>query len=191
MKVLDFGLAKFTGEQYATDPALSRLATAIGSPQYMAPEQMGNAAMGAPCDVWALGAVLYELVSGHAAFEADGLAEVCVRVLREPPAPLASHGVAVSAALEAVIHRCLQKDPADRYPTMDAMTAALRALGRGASSTPLPGIEPSPDRAPPSKARARSVSKKSATAIKPDAASRVRRVGGAAARSGPKFRTGS
>lgn len=128
IKVVDFGISKQLG-QSATGPALTNPSSAVGSPQYMAPEQMQARAVDVRADVWALGTILYQCVSGKYAFDGDTLPEVCAKVLGEDPPPLGSVRPDVPPALEAIVARCLRKDPTQRYPDVAALAAELAPFG--------------------------------------------------------------
>ena len=136
-KVADFGLAK------RLDPdatALTRDGAVLGSPSYMAPEQAaGSAEIGPAADVYGLGAVLYECLTGRPPFRADTWEATLAQVLRGAPTPPALVNPAVPAALEAVCLRCLEKEPDRRYPRADAVAADLdRALaGEPTAAAPL------------------------------------------------------
>lgn len=129
VKVLDFGISK--AELDATlhedgAPSARQTVGALGSPSYMAPEQIRAAAdVDARADIWSLGCVLYELLTQRHAFDAPTLMQVCAAVLETEPVPLSSHRPDVPAELEAVVMRCLEKDPARRYPDLAELVVAL------------------------------------------------------------------
>jgi len=129
VKVLDFGASKLTADSLVdpSDPGGVTVATSlIGSPRYMAPEQIRSALeVDVRADVYGLGATLYELVAGTPMFASDTLARIFAQVLWEMPEPLASVRPDVPAELEAVIVKCLAKDPKDRYQTVRDLGAAL------------------------------------------------------------------
>ena len=121
--VADFGIA--LALEHAGGERLTRTGLTLGTPQYMAPEQAaGDRALDARVDVYALGAVLYEMVAGVPPFVADSR-EAILRMLREPPAPLATHRADVPAYLEAAVRRALEKRPGDRFESPSALAAAL------------------------------------------------------------------
>ncbi len=124
----DFGLAR-TVEASA---ALSKSGVAIGTPNYMAPEQAGGhvGLVDARTDVWGCGVVLYECLSGGHPFE-GGPHGVLEEILYEDPAPLRKRSPGVPAALEAIVGRCLEKDPARRYPAAEALAEDLRRFLAG------------------------------------------------------------
>ncbi len=121
-KLLDFGVAKLT----STDPDTTRTedGTVVGTAAYMSPEQAQGQPIDVRSEVFSFGAVLYELLAGRRAFEGASTAAVLSAVLRDEPPPLA-----VPTELDALVRRCLQKDPKRRFPTMGAVQAALDDLG--------------------------------------------------------------
>jgi len=127
LKVLDFGISKHLSE--AGQRALTTPQTAIGSPQYMAPEQMQAEAVDIRVDVWSLGAILYELLTGYPAFEGDTLPVVCARVLSGQPVPLLQRSPNTPSAVDGVVTACLQKDRNRRLPNVRAFVDALAPFG--------------------------------------------------------------
>jgi len=123
-KVLDFGLAKvMTSEQDVTRTVEG---TVAGTPAYMSPEQAQGKPLDARSDVFSLGAVLYEMLSGAPAFGGDTAAEILSAVLRDNPPPFtAPH------ALERIVRRCLAKQPGQRFPSMYDVKAALEEMSAG------------------------------------------------------------
>ena len=119
IKVLDFGISKSLAS--SADLSLTQSASLLGTPMYMSPEQMRSARSVDPrSDVWSVGCVLFELVEGAIPFPADSFAELCVVVATEPPRPMVH-----ALALEAVLHRCLAKEPGDRFASLGELAAAL------------------------------------------------------------------
>ena len=133
VKVLDFGLVKSLSPDGLEDslPAMvTQAATLLGTPQYFAPETIrGDQQVGPPADVYALGAVGWFLLTGRQVFEGSSVVEVCARHLTEEPRkPSEVAGTEISPELEAVILRCLAKDPDDRYRNGRELSAALARL---------------------------------------------------------------
>jgi tRNA A-37 threonylcarbamoyl transferase component Bud32 len=127
IKVLDFGISKMTvlGAS-GTDMSMTKTSTSMGSPLYMAPEQMASSRdADRRADIWALGAILYELLSGRVPFSGTTLPEVCFKIATAPPDPLRTSRPDVPASLEAVIHRCLEKDRERRYHNVAELAVGL------------------------------------------------------------------
>ena len=130
VKVLDFGISKAAAPPGSQpDLSLTKTASVMGSPLYMAPEQMRSTrSVDARADIWALGVILYELLSGKVPFEATTMPELCAMVLTEAPAPLRDRRPETPPGLSAVIERCLQKDPAQRFGNVSDLANALASF---------------------------------------------------------------
>ncbi|HXG54260.1 MAG TPA: protein kinase [Vicinamibacterales bacterium] len=143
VKLLDFGLATQASNVLSSETALRLTApgTVVGTPQYAAPEQLNGRAVDIRTDLFAAGAVLYEMLAGRPPFHGTTAVEVFHSILYDQP-PVLTGGPAV-AALDRVVHRALAKQPGDRYQTTDAMAQDLRGalafgdLGSGASARAL------------------------------------------------------
>lgn len=125
VKVLDFGISKITT---GTDSEMNmtKTATVMGSPLYMSPEQMASARdVDARADIWAIGAIIHELVTGSVPFVADTMPQLCAKILQEPAAPLRDARPDAPPGLQEVVAKCLQKKPTDRYPTVAELAADL------------------------------------------------------------------
>ncbi len=143
VKILDFGVAKLAGEA-----TLTRTGAAVGTAAYMAPEQIRGEAVNAQADLWSLGVVLYEMVTGRRPFAGDNPEAIRHSVLNKGFEPVARLRPDAPPDLERVVRGLLGKTVADRYPTADAVTADLRGL-LGTSS----GAAPAPWRRSPSLGR--------------------------------------
>ena len=133
LKVLDFGIAKVFGPGAVGQMALTDSAAIIGSPLYMAPEQMRSARTAeVRSDIWALGVILYELLGGQLPFDGETVTEVCIRVVNEDPKPLLALRPALEEPLVAIVMRCLEKEPEGRYHNVSALAAALEPFSRSA-----------------------------------------------------------
>jgi serine/threonine-protein kinase len=134
VKVLDFGIA-------AGDPAgersskITSLGGVVGSPAYMSPEQMMSASdVDARSDVWSMGAVLYELVTGQHPFRGDRDLQLFANVMTKPPIPIRAHvrGEEVPAEAESILLRCLRRPREARFESMTSLAQALRSAVVGA-----------------------------------------------------------
>jgi serine/threonine protein kinase len=140
-KIADFGLAK------RLDAGAPSTATGavMGTAPYMAPEQAGGRSreVGPHTDVWALGAVLYELLTGHPPFEGVGTLETLLQVVSQDPIPPSQRRPGVPQALEAVCLHCLEKDPARRYASARALAEDLERFlaGEAPAAGPAPEWE--------------------------------------------------
>jgi eukaryotic-like serine/threonine-protein kinase len=141
IKLLDFGVARLrptvAGTSSATATAPESLTAAegvVGTLPYVAPEQLEGAPGDARSDIFALGAVLYEMVSGKRAFGSDSPASVIVAILNRQPEPLAILQPAVPAAFDQLVSKCLAKDPDARWQSASDVADALRWIGGGAES---------------------------------------------------------
>ncbi|MBX7101987.1 MAG: serine/threonine protein kinase, partial [Myxococcaceae bacterium] len=124
--LLDFGISKMHREGEAS--GLTMTGVAMGTPAYMAPEQFFDArSVDARADLYSVGVVLYELLSGTFPYDATSFAELAVKVKTELPAPLRQKRPDLPEALTAVVDRALQRASADRFGSAKEMAAALRA----------------------------------------------------------------
>jgi serine/threonine-protein kinase len=133
VKVLDFGISKMTRplEDAPGDVSLTGATAVIGSASYMSPEQLRNSkSVDARTDIWAIGVVLHELVSAQLPFRADSAAGVGALIATAEPRRLREDLPSAPAGLEAVVLRCLQKDPEARFADLDALVRALSQARR-------------------------------------------------------------
>jgi serine/threonine-protein kinase len=135
--IIDFGVVKIPTR--ANPSVTQATGKQVGSPGYMAPEQFARPGTEDPrTDVWALGAVLYELLSGELAFNGDSLTEVCTKVVTGRRPRLSQVCATVPPALEAIVARCLMVDPRDRYEDAAALSRALQEyLARPVAPSPV------------------------------------------------------
>ena len=145
VKVLDFGISKMPRAvsgilATGSHPTLPSLV--MGSPQYMSPEQMASAAAAErPADIWSLGAILYELVSGRVAFDGATTAEICARVLMGEPTPLADLRNDLPPEIALVISRCLNRDLSRRYANVSELASALAPFGTASARASAASLE--------------------------------------------------
>jgi serine/threonine-protein kinase len=124
IKVLDFGISKVALPRGKRD--LVRTQMALGSPVYMSPEQIRRSdQVDARSDIWAIGCVLFELLTGVTAFDEPSLLELSAAILERDPVPLQALRPDASEELETVILRCLNKNPDDRYQNVAELASAL------------------------------------------------------------------
>lgn len=148
IKVVDFGISKVTGDSAALDHGITVTGNIVGSPSYMSPEQMKNSSgVDRRTDIWSLGVVLYECVTGKLPFPGETYAEVCLKAHQDEPPPPAAHGVSLPPALEAVILKCLAKDAEQRFATAAELAEALLGFAPVPARTSIGslGSTPPPD----------------------------------------------
>ncbi len=132
VKVLDFGISKLTSavDESRPDYGMTQTQTVMGSPQYMAPEQMRSSRrVDARTDIWAIGTLLHELLTGVAPFEARTMPELFAMILQDPAPPLAARRPEVPAGLDRIVARCLEKDPEMRPASIAELARALAPFG--------------------------------------------------------------
>jgi eukaryotic-like serine/threonine-protein kinase len=158
VKVLDFGLAKLTGgmpgsvdntETVVMGEPRTMDGVLVGTVAYMSPEQAEGKPVDSRSDVFAFGAVLYEMVTGRNAFQGGSTASTLAAILREQPKPAALVAEQVPREFEKIIARCLRKDPARRYQCMEDVKLALEELKEESESpTAAPSATPRRTRIP-------------------------------------------
>jgi len=151
VKVLDFGLSKFLPRPSQTGTQRQRAVTAdaqvMGTAHYMSPEQWVSAKDVSPAtDIWSLGVILYEGLTGESPFMRTNLAAMCNAVLHDDPPPIRELRPDVPEALAVIVDRCLAKEPGQRFASVGELGEALRAYA--ATPSLLPTF-PAPESAPP------------------------------------------
>lgn len=128
VKVLDFGVAKvFWPDDALVKEVVTRAGMALGTPKYMSPEQARGQTVGPGSDIYALGVMMYRLLSGKLPFEGENDLKILKAHILDPPPPW-PHDVDVPPELDAVVRRALAKQPVERYPTATAMIRAIKAI---------------------------------------------------------------
>jgi serine/threonine protein kinase len=145
VKILDFGLAKLTQRQSAVNsrvPTVSMETEAgvvMGTVGYMSPEQVSGKIADHCADVFAFGTILYEMLTGKRAFKKTTSVETMNAILNEDPLPISALTPSIPLALQRIVHRCLEKNPEQRFQSASDLAFALEALSdSGASSATVP-----------------------------------------------------
>jgi serine/threonine protein kinase len=158
VKVLDFGLVKHLSER--PEEQLTQTGLFMGSPKYMAPEQIQGGHVDARTDVYSLGIMMYEMLAGKVPFERPTSVNILMAHVGEPPPPMreVNPNLVCSPNFEELVMRCIAKDPAERYTTMDevlqaikrahgvSMTGQLAAVNTSGAFVPIPSDMPPPVR---------------------------------------------
>jgi Tol biopolymer transport system component len=138
VKVMDFGLARLaSGELDVTAPG-----TMVGTPAYMSPEQATGRGVDRRTDIWSLGVVVYEMLTGRTPFRGDTALAVCRAIVDDKPEPIAKGRPAVPAPLVRLVEKALAKDPEKRYQTADELLADLVALRQSEARVASPHGRP-------------------------------------------------
>jgi beta-lactam-binding protein with PASTA domain len=137
-KVTDFGIAR------AGASDMTQTGSIMGTAQYLSPEQAQGHAVSAASDIYSIGIMLYELLTGRVPFEGESAVTVALKQVHERPTPPSAYNPAVTPELEEAVMRALEKDPARRYPDADAFIAALQAARDGTATVVLAAVPPPP-----------------------------------------------
>jgi serine/threonine protein kinase len=124
VKLSDFGIARFATQ-------VSGSGRIMGTPAYLAPEQIMGEPHSTRSDLFSLGIVLYQMLTGVPPFDGSSVAAVCAQILTADPVEPSRRNPALPSGLDHIVMRCLAKKPEDRYPSADALAASLYPLGRG------------------------------------------------------------
>ena len=130
LKVTDFGIARAGNAQQMTE-----VGSIVGTAQYLSPEQARGHAVGPQSDLYSMGIVLYEMLTGELPFTGGSAVEIAMKQVSDTPPPLHEQNRLVSPAMEQVVMRALAKDPALRYSSARAMADELRRVGRGGAAS--------------------------------------------------------
>ena len=130
-KITDFGVAKLTAGAMTTTGKM------VGTPAFMPPEQFTGAPIDGRTDIFSVGVILYWMTTGEQPFAGETMTSVSYKVVHTDPIPPSKLNPAISSGLEAVILKCLAKNPSDRFQTGDDLARALGALRSGAHATGL------------------------------------------------------
>ena len=137
IKILDFGIAKLD-----TGNRMTKAGQAVGSPTYMSPEHIrASEHLDHRTDIWAMGVVLYELLTGEPPIEEDGVGETIAAVLNKKAPPVRSRRPDIPEQLDVAIMKCLQHDPNERWPDVAAFARAIAPFGTGACAMLPDAIE--------------------------------------------------
>jgi serine/threonine-protein kinase len=150
IKLLDFGISKasLSGRVLGSDLEFGQTTYLMGTPLYMSPEQVRGATdVDARTDIWALGAVLHELVTGEQAFTGESVPQICSQILESDPPRLSHRAPDAPPSLQAIVDRCLAKRRSERFGSVGELCCALEALSFGDDAAAMPG-KPCPPEAP-------------------------------------------
>jgi serine/threonine-protein kinase len=143
VKLADFGIAKALSDE----SAITQVGSVIGTAAYLAPEQAAGEEVGPPADLYALGVVTYQFLSGRLPYEAQSLTELALKQMREIPPPLDELNPEVTPQLAVAVDRALALDPRDRYPDAESFRDALTDGARGVGPTEITRAVASPTEA--------------------------------------------
>jgi len=133
VKILDFGLAKLS-----TQTKLTKESTTLGTVSYMSPEQAKGEEVDYRTDIWSLGVILYEMLTGQLPFRGEYESAVIYSILNDTQEPVTGLRTGVPMELERIINKCLQKNPANRYQHVDELIVDLRSMKREPESSIIP-----------------------------------------------------
>jgi serine/threonine protein kinase len=129
VKLGDFGIARFSTQ-------VSGSGNLMGTPAYLSPEQILGNLQDSRSDLFSLGIVLYQMSTGIRPFDGDSAVAVCAQIISSAPPPPSHHNPSLPPAFDHLVMRCLSKNPADRYPTAEALAASVYPLARNRHAEP-------------------------------------------------------
>jgi serine/threonine protein kinase len=136
VKLLDFGIAKSS-----STPSLTLDGSVVGTLQYLSPEQIRGGSADARSDIWALGVVLYEMVTGCAPFEATTIGDLCDKITKASYTPPSVLNAGLPREIETLIARCLKKNPSDRYQSTHEMLRQVMEVAKKVSTPRLSSVD--------------------------------------------------
>ena len=137
LKILDFGIAKLLHPETGNTPVIESLTTqtrtgsVLGTVAYMSPEQLRGKSVDGRSDIFSVGAILYEMLTGRRAFRGETDVDTITAVLRETPPEVTRERASVPAAFERIVNHCLEKEPQERFQSIRDLAFALQNLGAG------------------------------------------------------------
>jgi serine/threonine protein kinase len=142
VKILDFGIAKSGGAEEARERRLTSPGVAMGTPEYMSPEQAAGRPADERCDIYATGAILYEMLGGVPPYEGENFMEILSKKATAEPTPLAELRPELPGEVIDLVEASMARDPGDRPPSMEALEYELTKLtsGRGAAVARVLGL---------------------------------------------------
>ncbi len=139
MKVADFGIARAVSEAGLTEPGI-----VLGTVHYLAPEQAAGKSATPASDVYSLGVVIYEMLTGRVPFEAESGMGVAMKIIHETPEPLSERNPKVPRALARIVEKAMAREPSERYPDATALYQDLRAYAEWAEGATMADFRPAP-----------------------------------------------
>jgi serine/threonine-protein kinase len=142
VKLLDFGISKASTRSLERQPSVTEDGEHVGTPVYMSPEQLlSSGDVDLRSDIWALGVVLFELLTGTLPFAGKTMPQLCANILASPPIPLRARCPEASPELESILRKCLCKDPSRRYRNVEELAQELVPFGLATSHQLLESIK--------------------------------------------------
>ncbi len=144
IKIVDFGLAILSGQTHLTSDGVMF----VGTVNYMSPEQAGDEMIDQRTDIWSLGLVMYEMITGQYPFKGSNPQSVIYSILHDSPEPIKEHIEDIPENFRKIIEKCLEKNPEERYQSMSALLEDLVRLQRGSDLKPEENVQVKVDKKP-------------------------------------------